>query len=117
MKISKSALAGPLAVALAIPAFAIGQSGPSDEAKPAGAAYGVTCQREGASKSNENDPQPGTEFSRCVAEHRKGTNGEKSAESAARTTCRETHPGSDFGKCVASTRTLVLGLRGLKAQQ
>lgn len=116
MKISRTALAAPLAVALAIPAFAIGQSGPSDEAKPAGAAYGVMCQREGASKT-DNDTKPGTEFSRCVSEHRKGTNGQKSADSAARTTCRETHPGADFGKCVASTRTLILGLRGLKAQQ
>lgn len=117
MKISRTTLAAPLAVALAIPAFAIGQSSPSDEAQPAGAAFGVICQRQGASKSNMNDPKPGTEFSRCVSEHRMGTNGQKSADTAARTTCRDTHPGRAFGQCVASTRTLVRGLQGLKAQQ
>jgi len=117
VKVSKTALAGPLAVALAIPAFAIGQSEspPDDNAKPPATAYGVICQREGASKI-DNDEKPGTEFSRCVAAHRKGVNAQTTADNAARVTCRDTHPGGDFGKCVASTRTLVLGLRGLNAQ-
>ena len=120
MKISKTALAAPLAVALAIPAFAVGQSGPSEEAKPAGTAYGVMCQRAplSASKSNENDPQPGTPFSRCVSQHRQGTNGNKTAAAAAREACRQNPAlkGEAFGQCVASTRNLILGLRGLKAQ-
>ena len=122
MKISKTALAGPLAVALAIPAFAVGQSGqtPNENAKPPATAYGVTCQRLGASKSNESDPQPGTEFSRCVSQHRQGVNGQKSALEAARAACRQafspSKEGRKYGECVSSTRELILGLRGLKAQ-
>ncbi len=117
MKISRTALAAPLAVALAIPAFAIGQSAPSDEAKPPSAAYGVNCQRQGASKADDGPAKPGTEFSRCVAAHRRGVDGQTTADNAARVTCGDTHPGPGFGKCVAETRTLILGLRGLKAQQ
>lgn len=115
MNISRTAVAGPLAVALAIPAFAVGQSAPSEEAQPPATAYGVVCQRQGASKV-DSDTQPGTEFSRCVSEHRKSVNGQKTPGSAARVTCGETHPGPNFGKCVASTHNLILGLRGLKAQ-
>jgi hypothetical protein len=121
VRISRTALAGPLAVALAIPAFAIGQAGPPNrDAQPPGHAYGVICDRQGASKTNENHPDPGTPFSRCVSEHRNGVNGQKSARAAARAACRESHPptegGNEFGQCVASTRELILGLRGLKAR-
>jgi hypothetical protein len=121
LKISKTALAGPLAVALAIPAFAVGQStGPNENAKPPATAYGVTCHRLGASKSNENDPQAGTPFSRCVAAHRDGVNGKRTDLEAARAACRQAFPpskdGRKYGECVSSTRELILGLRGLKAQ-
>jgi hypothetical protein len=116
VKISRSALAAPLAVALAIPAFAIGQADPTtpnENAKPAGAAYGVMCQREGF--------KPGSaDFRTCMAEHRKGVSGQKSAAEAAREICKRSDPPAEdpnaFGKCVSSTRTLILGLRGLKAQ-
>ena len=122
MKISKTALAGPLAVALAIPAFTVGQSGQTanENAKPPATAYGVVCQREGYSKSNEGDSEPGTPFSRCVVAHRQGVNGQRSARAAARAACRglysPTTEGRKFGECVASTRDLILGLRGIKAQ-
>ena len=121
MRISRTALTAPLAVALAIPAFAVGASGPSEEAKPPATAYGVMCQRPplSASKSNENDPQRGTPFSRCVSQHRQGTNGGKDAAAAARDACRQNPNlrGRAFGKCVSDTRLLILGLRGIKAQQ
>ena len=121
MKISKTALAGPLAVALAIPAFAVAQGGPSDDhPQPPAKAYGVICQRQHASQSNENDPQPGTPFSRCVSAHREGVNGQKTALEAARAACRQSFnpktQGAKFGACVSSTHDLILGLRGLKAQ-
>jgi hypothetical protein len=123
MKISRTALAGPLAVALAIPAFALGQPEtipPSENAKPPATAYGVMCDRLGTPRSNENDPQPGTPFSRCVSAHRKGVGGQQSDREAARAACREafspSKEGRKFGECVASTRNLILGLRGLKAQ-
>ena len=122
MRIPKTAVAGPLAVALAIPAFAAGQSGqtPNEHAKPPATAYGVICQRGGWSQSNANDPKPGTPFSRCVSQHRQGVNEQKSALEAARAACRDRFsPSSDgrrYGECVASTRELILGLRGIKAQ-
>jgi len=121
MKISKTALAGPLAaVALAIPAFATAQGGPDDHPQPPAKAYGMICQRQHASQSNESDPQPGTPFSRCVSAHRQGVNGQKTALEAARAACRESFPpsaaGRKYGQCVSSTRELILGLRGLKAQ-
>lgn len=121
LKISKTALAGPLAVALAIPAFAVGQStGPNDNAKPPATAYGVTCDRLPASRSNDGDPQPGTPFSRCVSAHREGVNGKRSDLEAARLACRQafspSKEGRKYAECVSSTRELILGLRGLKAQ-
>lgn len=114
MNISKTAIAGPLAVALAIPAFAVAQNGPPDDTppQPPAKAYGVICQRAGHT--------PGSpEFRTCVQEHKQGVNGQKSAAAAARALCRQGDdpPRSpEFGKCVSSTRTLILGLRGLKAQ-
>ncbi len=124
MNFSRTAVAGPLAVALAIPAFALGQPEtppPNGNAQPPATAYGVICQRLGASKSNENDPQPGTPFSRCVSVHREGVSGKQPDREAARAACRQAFSPSEEGKklgdCVASTRNLILGLRGLRSQQ
>jgi hypothetical protein len=114
VRIPKTALAAPLAVALAIPAFAIGQ--PDENAQPSGNAYGVICQRA------PNVTKPGTPaFKACIAQHRQGVNGQKSARAAALATCRISFEPDErntegFRNCVASTRTLILGLRGLKAQ-
>ena len=120
MKISKTALTGALAVALAIPAFAIGQSGPNENAKPAGQAYGVICQRppHNASKTEQSPTGNGTEFSACVRALREGTNGQRSAQGAAKRACTQNDElkGTALARCVASTQALVQGLRGLKAQ-
>jgi hypothetical protein len=112
--ISKTAIAGPLAVALAIPAFAVAQNGPPDDTppQPPAKAYGVICKRDGLTPGS-------TQFRACVHEHKQGVNGQKSAAAAARAICRlgDAPPRSpEFGKCVTSTQTLILGLRGLKAQ-
>ena len=77
-------------------------------------AYGVICQRPPTSA------QPGTEaFRNCVVALAKGVRGEMTADDAARRICRQATPplpGEAFGRCVASTKTLVLGLRALRAQ-
>ena len=120
MKISKTALAGPLAVALAIPAFAVGQSGPNENAEPPATAYGVMCQRPpyNAEKDKPSPTGNGTEFSACVRSLREGTNGQRSAEGAARRACAQNPnlTGTSLARCVASSKALVLGLRGIKAQ-
>jgi hypothetical protein len=77
-------------------------------------AYGVICQRPPTSA------QPGTEaFRRCVVAFAKGTRGAVTADDAARVICRQATPplpGDEFGRCVSSTKTLVLGLRAIRAQ-
>jgi hypothetical protein len=120
VRIPKTALAAPLAVGLAIPAFAIGQPGDTPvenpPPQPPAKAYGVICQRA------PNNHEPGTQaFKTCVAQHRQGVNGQKSARAAALAACRNSFPpaernSEDFRDCVAETRTLIVGLRGLKAQ-
>ncbi len=64
--------------------------------------------------------QPGTEaFRRCVVAFAKGTRGSVTADDAARVICRQATPpvsGEAFGRCVSSTKTLILGLRALRAQ-
>jgi hypothetical protein len=77
-------------------------------------AYGVICQRPPYSTT------PGTQaFRTCVVALAKGTRGDVSAYDAARVSCRQATPplaGDQFGECVSSTRTLILGLRALRAQ-
>ncbi len=77
-------------------------------------AYGVICHRPPYST------QPGTtNFYTCVRALAKGTRGEVSAYDAARVACRQATPPlseEEFGTCVSSTRTLVLGLRAIRAQ-
>jgi hypothetical protein len=56
-----------------------------------------------------------------VTKHRQGVSGQKTAHRAALEACREKFPSAErnsreFSKCVSSTRTLIQGLRGLKAQ-
>jgi hypothetical protein len=119
LKISKTTIAAPLAVALAIPAFAVGQGAPNEEAQPPSTAYGVICQRAPyeASKTEKASTGSGTEFSACVRALREGTNGQRSSEGAAKRACTEGDlTGRPLARCVASTEALVHGLRGLKAQ-
>lgn len=124
LKISKTALAGPLAVALAIPAFAIGQGTPpaSDNAKPPATAYGVMCERapHKAGHSEQSPTRPDrTQFSECVRAFAQGTNGQSTPQGAAKRACAENPAltGTALARCVASSEALVKGLRGLKAQQ
>jgi hypothetical protein len=79
---------------------------------PLGRALGVVCTRQGASKSNEGDPEPGTPFSRCV----------KSLAQATKTACKgepkqrpegDTEHGTPFSRCV---KDLAKGLRANKAK-
>ncbi len=116
-------LAGPLAVGLTIPAFALGQPEtppPIENAQPPATAYGVICQRPARQQEQRGRPQSGTPFSRCRL--RTPGRGRRSAvdREAARAACRHafspSQEGREFGECVASTRNLVLKLRGLKAQ-
>jgi hypothetical protein len=96
MKISRTAVAGPLAVALAIPAFAVGQSAPSEEAQPPSTAYGVVCQRQGASKV-DNDTQPGTEFSRCVSSTARASTGRRALAAPRASHAERRIPGRTSG--------------------
>jgi hypothetical protein len=108
-------LTGLLAVlAISIPAVALAQGeGPSSLPGPA-KAYGVICTRAPYST------QPGTaDFGRCVQALAKGTKGTQTASDAALKACRQATPplpGDQFGDCVASTKTLIRGLRALRAQ-
>src|SRR5215210_4715883 len=70
-------------------------------------ALGVVCKSEGASKSNEGDPEPGTPFSRCV----------RSLAQASKKACAgepkkrpegDTERGTPFSRCVSD---LAKGLR------
>jgi hypothetical protein len=112
MRISRW-IVGLLAVAaLAVP-VAMAADNPSslpDQAK----AYGVICKRE------PYNTKPGTpEFAKCVKALAHGTNGSASPSDAARVACRQATPplpGVEFGKCVSSTKTLVQGLKAIRAQ-
>jgi hypothetical protein len=111
MRISRW-IVGLLAVAaIAVPvAMAADQPNPPSPAK----AYGVICTRA------PYNAQPGTpEFSNCVRALAKGTRGAVTADDAARVACRNATPplpGDQFGACVSSTKTLVQGLRAIRAQ-
>jgi hypothetical protein len=104
------ALLAVLAVAVPAVAFAVDRPNPPTPAQ----AYGVICQRPPTSA------QPGTEaFRNCVVAFAKGTRGAVTADDAARVICRQATPplpGDEFGRCVSSTKTLILGLRALRAQ-
>ena len=107
-------LLGLLAVAaIAIPGVALATGGSPNPPAPA-KAYGVICTRA------PYNAQPGTpEFSKCVTALAKGTKGDVTADDAARVTCRQATPplsGKAFGDCVSSTKTLVQGLRAIRAQ-
>jgi hypothetical protein len=113
MSLSRKWIALLAVLAIAVPAtFAIADTTPSPPT-PA-QAYGVICQRPPYSTT------PGTvNFRNCVVALAKGTRGDVSAYDAARFACRQATPplpGDQFGKCVSSTRTLILGLRALRAQ-
>ena len=102
-----------LVLAIAVPAaFAIADTPPSPPT-PA-KAYGVICQRPPYNN------QPGTPaFRTCVTAFAKATRGSVTANDAARVTCRNATPplpGDQFGACVSSTKTLIQGLRALRAQ-
>jgi hypothetical protein len=99
------------AVAITVPvALAAAWTTPPTPAQ----AYGVICQRP------PTDNQPGTAaFRTCVTTLAKATKGSVTADDAARTICRNATPplpGTAFGECVSSTKTMVLGLRALRAQ-
>jgi hypothetical protein len=99
-----------LAIAIPAVAFAADQPNPPTPAQ----AYGVICKRE------PYNTKPGTpEFAKCVKALAKGTKGSASPSDAARVACRNATPplpGDEFGNCVSSTKTLVQGLRALRAQ-
>jgi hypothetical protein len=104
-------LVGLLAItAIAVPVAIAGPGSPPTSAQ----AYGVICQRPPISA------EPGTvAFRNCVRAFARGTRGEVTADDAARVICRQATPplsGEAFGRCVSSTKTLVLGLRALRAE-
>jgi len=70
-------------------------------------AFGVVCAREEASRSNENDADPGTPFSRCVRELAQATRQACMDEPKQRAE-GDTEPGTPFSRCV---RELARGLR------
>jgi hypothetical protein len=107
----------PLAVAAvlaAVPAMAVAQGqGPGDLPTPA-KAYGVICERPPYDIARDN-----RDHADCVRALAQGVNGGESASDAARRACRQATPplpGDEFGKCVSSTKTLLHGLRALKAR-
>ncbi len=100
-------------LAVAIPAVAFATDTPPSPPTPA-QAYGVICQRPPYNN------QPGTAaFRTCVTAFAKATRGSVTADDAARVTCRNATPplpGDKFGACVSSTKTLIYGLRAIRAQ-
>ncbi len=72
--------------------------GPSTHSSPSNRAIGLACAKLDASKSNENDPQAGTPFSRCV----------RGLAQAIRTACQgksksnenDLAPGTEYSRCV-----------------
>jgi hypothetical protein len=113
MSLPRGVIALLVAVAVAVPAVALASNGSPSPPTPA-QAYGVICQRA------PNNAKPGTpEFGKCVTALAKATKGTESPSDAARVTCRNATPplpGDEFGACVSSTKTLVQGLRAIRAQ-
>lgn len=80
------------------------ESTPSPRSKRA---LGVVCSREGASKSNEGDSEPGTPFSRCVKAMAQASKKACSGEPKQRPE-GDTESGTPFSRCVSE---LAKGLR------
>jgi hypothetical protein len=112
MGLSRRSIALLAVLAIAVPtAFAVADTpSPPTPAQ----AYGVICQRP------PNNNQPGTEaFRTCVTAFAKANRGAVTADDAARVICRNATPplpGDKFGACVSSTKTLIGGLRAIRAQ-
>jgi hypothetical protein len=114
MRLSRKLIALFAVVAISVPAVAFATDPPPPPTPTPAQAFGVICQRPPTSA------QPGTEaFRNCVVAFAKGVRGAVTADDAARVICRQATPplpGDRFGACVSSTKTLVLGLRALRAQ-
>jgi hypothetical protein len=113
MRLPRGVVALLAATAVAIPAVAFAVPSPPAPPTPANA-YGVICQREPTNN------EPGSEaFRNCVRALAQGTRGTTSPSDAARKVCRNATPplpGDEFGECVSSTKTLVQGLKAIRAQ-
>jgi hypothetical protein len=112
MRLSRWLIGLMAAIAISVPVAIAADTPPTTPT--AAQAYGVICQRPPTSA------QPGTEaFRNCVVAFAKGTRGTVAADDAARVICRQATPplpGDKFGACVSSTKTLIQGLRALRAQ-
>jgi hypothetical protein len=84
----------------------------SQPSPPSKRALGVVCARQGASKSNQNDPLPGTEFSRCVRELAHSI--KTACSGASKSNQNDPLPGTEFSRCV---RDLVRGLKSDRARK
>jgi hypothetical protein len=104
-------LVGVLAV-LATPALASrGHGRVSSPSPPSSRALGVVCAQQNASRSNADDPEPGTPFSRCVralAQARKAA-----CQGETKSNQNDPQPGTPYSRCV---RDLARGLRSSKAK-
>lgn len=112
MRFRTKAAIGLSALAVSVPAVALAERGPGEV--PPGKAYGVICER-----PPYDNPRSNVNFSQCVRALARGVNRRDTAADAARRACRNATPpipGREFGECVASTKTLVRGLRTLKAR-
>ena|SRR5205809_478040 len=113
MRLRSKLLAVLAITAVVVPALALATDrGPG--VTPPRAAYGVICER-----PPYDVPRDNVNFGKCVRALAQGTNGAESASDAARHACRQATPplpGRAFGACVSSTKTLVHGLKTLKAR-
>jgi len=78
---------------------------------PSPRALGVVCAQQDFSKSNENDPAPGTPFSRCVKELAQSI--KTACQGEPRSNVGDSLPGTPFSRCV---RDLARALRSSKAK-
>ncbi len=83
----------------------------STPAPPSSRALGVVCQRDGATTSNANDPEPGTPFSRCVKDLAQSIKRACAGEPKQRP-AGDTERGTPFSRCV---KALARALRSSKA--
>ena len=81
--------------------------GPATPAPASKRAIGKACAAQGASKSNANDPDPGTPFSRCVTTLAKSTKAACADEPKQRAE-GDTESGTPYSRCVSA---LTKGLR------
>jgi hypothetical protein len=84
----------------------------SQPSPPSKRALGVVCTRLGASKSNENDPDPGTPFSRCVKNLAQSI--KTACKGESKSNANDPDPGTPFSRCV---RGLARGLKSEKARK